>query len=172
MKQLNLYANETNYFIFSQRRGSGNIWPIANSEHNKVKSAISLLFNYPEVLFSASNKAKLFAKNFCNNSNLDDSGISGPFFPSRINLKLHNIYVIHKMVKKVITNYHSSKASGADCIPVVVLMDCGGSNGIDCLDFHTYHLNSSICVRKNLVFQIVRRFHWCSLYLRMLGKSL
>ena len=28
------------------------------------------------------------------------------------------------MVKKVITNLHSSKASGPDCIPVVVLKNC------------------------------------------------
>ena len=29
------------------------------------------------------------------------------------------------MVKKVITNLDSSKASGPDCIPVVVLKNCG-----------------------------------------------
>ena len=38
------------------------------------KSTIHSLFNGPEVLPSASDKAKLFAKNFSNNSNLDDSG--------------------------------------------------------------------------------------------------
>ena len=73
------------------------------------------------IVFSASDKAKLFAKNFSKNSNLDDSGISLPVFPSRTNLKLHNIYVTPKMIKKVITNLDSSKASGPDCIPVVVL---------------------------------------------------
>ena len=52
------------------------------------------------------------------NSNLDNSGISLNVFPSRTNLKLHNISVTPKMVKKVITNFDSSKASGADCIPV------------------------------------------------------
>ena len=85
------------------------------------KSAIPPLFNGPEVLSSASNKAKLFAKNFSKNSNLDDSGISLPVFPSKINLKLHNISITPKIVKKVITNLDSSKASGPDCIPVVVL---------------------------------------------------
>ena len=60
---------------------------------------------------------KLFAKN----SNLDDSGISLPVFPSRTNLKLHNISVTPKMVRKVIINLHLSKASGPDYIPVVVL---------------------------------------------------
>ena len=76
------------------------------------------------MLSSASDKAKLFAENFCKNSNLDDSGISLPVFPSRTNLKLHNISVTPKMVKKVIMNLDLSKASGPDCTPVVVLKNC------------------------------------------------
>ena len=47
--------------------------------------------------------------------------ISLPVFPSRTNLNLHNISVIHKMVKKVTTKLDSSKAPGPDCILVVVL---------------------------------------------------
>ena len=82
------------------------------------------LFNRLELLSSASDKAKLFAKTFSKNSNLDDSGISLPVFPSRTNLKLHNISVTPKMVKKVIMNLDLSKASGPDCIPVVVLKNC------------------------------------------------
>ena len=74
--------------------------------------------------FSASDKAKLFAENFSKSSNLDDSGISLPVFLSRTNLKLHNISVTPKMVKKVITNPGLSKASGPNCIPVVVLQNC------------------------------------------------
>ena len=64
------------------------------------KSSIHTLFNGLEVLFSASDKAKLFAKNSSKKSNLEDS-LS--HFPSRTNLKLHNISVIPKMVIKVIT---------------------------------------------------------------------
>ena len=44
-------------------------------------------------------------------------------FPSRTNLKLH-VSVTPKMVKKVIINLDLSKASGSDCIPVVVLKNC------------------------------------------------
>ena len=73
------------------------------------------------MLSSASDKAKLSAKNFSKKFNLDDSGISLPIFPSRTNLKLHNISVTPKMVKKVIMNLDSSKVSGPDCIPVVIL---------------------------------------------------
>ena len=114
------YTTKTKESITSQKLGSRDFWQIANSVLNKGKSAIPSLFNGPEVS-SASDKAKLFAKNFSKNSNLDDSGISLPVFPSRTNLKLHNISMTPKMVKRVITNLDSSKASGPDCIPVVVL---------------------------------------------------
>ena len=76
------------------------------------------------MLFSPSNKAKLYAKNFSKKSNLDDSGISLPVFPSRTNLKLHNISITPKMVKKVITNLDLSKTSCPDCFPVAVLKSC------------------------------------------------
>ena len=70
----------------------------------------------------ASNKINLFPKNFSNDSNLDDLGISHlPIFSSSNNLKLHNISITPKIIKKVITNLDSSKASGPDCIPVLVL---------------------------------------------------
>ena len=75
------------------------------------------------MLSSASDKAILFAGKFSKNSNLDDSGISLPVFPSRTNLKLH-ISVTPKMVRKVVMNLDLSKASGPDCIPVVVLKNC------------------------------------------------
>ena len=55
---------------------------------------------------------------------LDDSGISLTVFHSRTHLKLHNISVSPKMVKKVIINLDLSKACGPDWIPVVVLKNC------------------------------------------------
>ena len=82
------YANKIKDSITYQKLGSWDFWKIANSVLNKVKSPIPLLFNSPGVLSSASNKTKLFAKNFSKNSNLDDSGISSPSFPSRTTLKL------------------------------------------------------------------------------------
>ena len=118
------YATKTKESITSQKLGCRDFWRIANSVLNKGKSAIPFLFNGPEVLSSTSDKATLFAKNFSKNSNLDDSGISLPVFHSRTNLKRHNISITPKMVKKVITNLDSSKASGPDCISVVVLKNC------------------------------------------------
>ena len=117
------YANKTKESITSQKLGSRDFWRIANSVLNKGKSAIPPLFNGPEVLSSASDKAKIFVENFSLNSNLD-VGVSLLVFPSRTNLKLHNISVTPKMVRKVVINLDLSKASGPDCIPVVVLKNC------------------------------------------------
>ena len=89
-----VYANKTKEFTTSQKLDSLDFWGIANTLLNKGKSAITPLFNGPEVLFSASDKAKLFAENFSKNCNLDDSGISLPVFRARANLKLRNISVI------------------------------------------------------------------------------
>ena len=72
------------------------------------------LFNGPGVMSSASNKAELFAKNFSRNSNLNDSGIFLPAFPSRTNPKLHIS----------VTNTDLSKAPGPNCISAVVLKNC------------------------------------------------
>ena len=110
--------------ITSQKLGSRDFWRIVNSVLNKSKSAIPPLFNGPEMLSSASDKAKLFPENYSKNSNLDDPGISLPVFPSRNNLKLNNISVTPKMVKKVIMNLDLLKTSGPECIPVVVLKNC------------------------------------------------
>ena len=115
--------------ITSQKRSCQNFWRIANSVLNKVKSAVPPLFNGSEVWSSASDKAKLLAKNYSKNSNLHDSGISLPIFPSRTTLKLHNISVTPKMVKKVITNFDSSRASGPECITAFRNVS---------LNFHTY----------------------------------
>ena len=121
---------------------------IANSVLNKGKSAIPPLFNGPEVL-SAPDKAKLFAKNFSKNSNR--LGICYLFL-------LHDFSMTSKIVKKVITNVVSSKVSGPDCIPVVVLKNCQSEL------FNMY--------LKKSYFQIAGRFHWWSLYLRIFGKGL
>ena len=115
------YANKTKESITPQKLGSQDFLQIANSVLKKGKSAIPPQFNGVKVLSSASDKAKLFAKMFSKNSNCDGSGISVPVFPSITNLKLQNISITPKTVKKVITNLDSSKASGPDCIPVVVL---------------------------------------------------
>ena len=55
------------------------------------------------MLPSAFDTEKSFDEILSKNSNFDDSVISLPVFSSRTNLKLHNIFVTPKMVKKVKT---------------------------------------------------------------------
>ena len=105
------------------------------------------------MLSSVSDKAKLLAENFSKSTNLDDSGISLPVFPSRTYLKLHNISVTPKMVKKVIMNLDLSKASDPDCIPVVVLKNW---------ETELSYIRA----------ELFNKFLKWSLYLRMLGKGL
>ena len=80
------YANKTKESITSQKLGSRDFWRIANSVLNKGKSAIPPLLNGPEGLSSASDKVKLFAGNFSQNSNLDGSTIFLAIFPYQTNL--------------------------------------------------------------------------------------
>ena len=47
------------------------------------------------------------------------------------------------MVKKVITNRDSSKVSGLDCIPVVVLQNC---------ESELSYILAELCVSKSIVF--------------------
>ena len=101
------YANKTKESITSQKLDSSDFWLISNYVLNKGKSAIPPLLKGPEMLSSVSGKAKLFAENFCKNSNLDDSCSVTP-----------------KTAKKVIMKLDLSKASGTDCIPVVVPKNC------------------------------------------------
>ena len=68
------------------------------------------------------------------------------------------------MVKKVIPNLDFSKASGPDCIQVVVLKKCEPE-----LSYILAELFKSVL--RSLVFQIVGSFHQWSLYLRILGKG-
>ena len=116
------YVNKTKESITSKKLGTQNFWQIAKSVLSKDKSAIPPLFNSPEALSSAFDKAKLFAKNFPKSSNLDDLGISLPVSAARTNLELHML--TPKIIKKVVRKFDSSKVSDPDCIPVVVLKDC------------------------------------------------
>ena len=95
------------------------------------------------MLSSESDKAKFFAKNFSKNSNHDDSGISLSVFPSRTNLKLHNISVTPKMVKKI-TIFDLSKVSGPDYIPVVVLKKCEPGKRSTDTNYHPVSLLSVV----------------------------
>ena len=104
----------------------------------KANLLTPLLFNNPEELSSSSAKTNLLAKSFYKDFNLDDSGIPLSVFPPGTNQNLYNISVPPKTVKKFLTNLDSSKASGPNYIPLVVLKNFEP-------ELHTNLLNSSIC---------------------------
>ena len=81
--------------ITSLKLSFQDLWQIANSVFNKCKSATPPLLNL-EVLPSASDREKLFPKNFSKDSNLENSCIPLPAFPFRTNMKLHYIFVTPK----------------------------------------------------------------------------
>ena len=156
------YANKTKDSITSQKLGSLDFWQIANIVLNKGKSAIPPLFNSPEVFLI---KQNCLLKTFLGTLILMTQVSLYLFSPSRTNLKLLNISVALKMVKKVIMDLHLSKASGPNCIPLVVLKNCEPE-----LSYILAELFNK-CLR-SLVFQIVGRFHQWSLCLRIMGKGL
>ena len=61
-----------------------------------------------------------------------------PVFPSRTNLKVHNISVTSKLVKKVTANLDFSNFFGPDSIPVVVLKNC---------EFELSHIQATLCLK-------------------------
>ena len=92
------------------------------------------------------------------NSNLDDSVISLPAFPSRNYLKLQTIHVTPKLVKNVTANLDFPKASGSDFIPVVLLKNFEPD------------LSCNLTKLFILAFRIAGRSRLLSQYLRMLGE--
>ena len=61
------------------------------------------------MLSSASDKVKSFARDFSNYSNFDDSGIFLHVFPSRTNLKLHNISMIYILFRHVSLSFFKAR---------------------------------------------------------------
>ena len=112
----------------------------------------------------------MFAENFSKNSNLDDLGISLPVFLSKTNLKLHNISVTPKMVKKIIMNLDLSKASGPDCIPVVVLRNCESELSYILAELFSKCLKEScfpVCWKVSSVVPVFKAcVHYFSLFLK------
>ena len=106
-----------------------------------------------EVLSSTSDKAKF-----------NDPGITLPVFPSRTNLKLHNIPVNPKLIKKVITNLDLSKSYCPDCVPLVVLKNCEPEHSFILAVLFNIYLKESC-------FPDCHKVSSVALYLRILRKG-
>ena len=111
------YANKTKEFITSQKLGSWDFCQIANSVVNKGKSVILSVFTDPQ----RCNLLHLIKQNCLPKTFLRTLVLVtrvSPYMFSLLELIwncMHNISVTPKMVKNVIANLSSSKASGSDC---------------------------------------------------------
>ena len=115
------YAQSIQEKIGNQRVGSREFWRITNNVLNRGKATIPTIINGPEVISSSIDKANLFASNFASNSTLEERGHPLPEFPSRTDSLLGNITVTVKDIATRIRNLDSTKATGPDDIPVIVL---------------------------------------------------
>ena len=80
------YANKTKESIISQKLGSGTFGKLPIVFSTKVNLLCPLYSTARRCCLQRLKKQNCFAENFSKNSNLDDSGISVPVFPSRTNL--------------------------------------------------------------------------------------
>ena len=73
------------------------------------------------VVISSTDKASIFASKFAAHSTLDDLGCSPPDFPPVTDEKLCDLKVSAGQISQLIKELDSTKATGPDSIPVVVL---------------------------------------------------
>ena len=123
-KWMTHYAEIIRESITTQRLGSRDFWRIANSVLNRNQSTIPTLFHGPEVLSSPIDKANIFANCFAANSTLCDQGHPLPDCQSRTNCRISFVSITPRKVAKVIQGLDTSKATGPDQIPAIVLKMC------------------------------------------------
>ena len=74
-------------------------------------------------LCTPSSKANLFASTFNSNSNLDDQESQPPLYPTAT-LAMSPIKFFTRKVRKALLQLNTSKSSGPDGIPAIVLKSC------------------------------------------------
>ena len=119
------YANYTANSIANQRLGSKDFWRIVNSVLKRNKSSLpSLSTGSDRMATTSAEKAELLCSTFAQNSSSEDDGRALPIFPKRSKSTLNIPSITVKQVRKIIAKLDSSKSSGPDGIPVVVLKEC------------------------------------------------
>ena len=117
-----------NLYMLIKQKSPSFPWNLALRTFAKLPIMLSIKLNLLYLLYSTARRCCLLhlikqnclLKTFARTLILMTQ-VSPPVFPSRTNLKLYNISVTPKMVKKVIMNLDLSMASDLDCILVVVL---------------------------------------------------
>ena len=119
------YSKYTRESIASQKLGTKDFWRIVNSVLKRNKSSLpAIRVSSDRLATTSAEKAEILCQAFAKNSSLDDSGHSLPTFPSRTDASLSIPFISVKQVRRIMKNLDSSKSSGPDGIPVIVLKEC------------------------------------------------
>ena len=115
------YAQSIQERIGQEAVGSKEFWRITNKVLGRGKASIPTLVEGPTQVISSTDKASIFASKFAAHSNLDDRGCLPPDFPPVTEEKICDLKVTAGQISKLIKELDSTKATGPDSIPVVVL---------------------------------------------------
>ena len=115
------YAESIQTRIGEESLGSKEFWRITNKVLGRGKASIPTLVEGPTQVISSTDKASIFASKFASHSTLDDQGCLPPDFPPLTDERLCDLKVSAGQISKLIKELDSTKATGPDSIPVVVL---------------------------------------------------
>merc|ERR1711867_408885 len=115
------YAKSIQAKIARKGLGSREFWRITNKVLGRGKPSIPTLKKDDELISSSQDKADIFAEIFSANSTLGDQGHPLPNFPPLTDKVLNSFTVSTKKVAMCIKELDSSKETGPDVIPVLVL---------------------------------------------------
>ena len=115
------YAESIQTRIGEESLGSKEFWRITNKVLGRGKASIPTLVEGPIQVISSTDKTSIFASKFASHSTLDDQGCLPPEFPNLTDERLCDLKVSAGQISKLIKELDSTKATGPDSIPVVVL---------------------------------------------------
>ena len=115
------YAKSVQDSIDQERLGPREFWRITYKILNRGKSPIPAIINGPGVISSSLDKAKVFGSIFASNSSRDDFNYPLPDIPSRTDCLVSDFRISVREVSRQVHDLESTKATGPDQVPVVVL---------------------------------------------------
>ena len=120
-----LFVKCINNKTASCQTGSRYFWSLAKviSQNFCHSSSPHLQNNSGSSPCTPSSKANLFVSTFASKSNLDDEGFQAPLYPTST-ITMSPIKVSTRKVWKVLLQSNTSKSSGPDGIPAIVLKFC------------------------------------------------
>ena len=119
------FVKRINNKIASCQTGSRSFWSVAKvaSQNFCHSSFPPLKNNSGSSSCTPSSNANLFASTFASNSNLDDQNFQPPLYPTST-ITMPPIKFSTRKVRKVLLQLNTSKSSGPDDLPAIVLKSC------------------------------------------------